>query len=384
MSIGLNEKWFVISGIFMQTITILGIGRIGCLVAQLLAQLKKYRICVIDQNINLETKTILDEAQNIYSVELQLKETKQLSLLLEENKSIAVVSCLPYYLNLMVAKAAKMLSIHYFDLTEDTHVTQEIRAISKNASSAFVPQCGLAPGFINILTNDIASTFTSLDTIKMRVGALPLASNNALKYACTWSIEGLINEYSNLCPAIVNGVKAQLQPLEGLESLFINGEIYECFNTSGGIGTLDETYDARVKNLMYKTIRYPGHCEIMRFLMNDLELNGDHETLLKVLKKIPTTTRDVVIIYLTVIGQKNSEFTEESYIHKIYSSKIGAHNYTAIQITTAASTVAVVQKILENPENYRGFIKQEIFTVDDILSGLFGDFYKNAEKQHVL
>ena len=87
----------------------------------------------------------------------------------------------------------------------------------------------------------------------------------------TWSTDGIINEYGNLCQSIVDGKEVDVLPLEGLEEIEIDGTLYEAFNTSGGLGSLAETYGGSVKTMNYKTIRYPGHCEQMRLLMNGLQ-----------------------------------------------------------------------------------------------------------------
>ena len=202
----------------------------------------------------------------------------------------AVISSLPYYCNVAVAEAARRAGIHYFDLTEDVEVTRAVRRIAEGAAQAFVPQCGLAPGFISIAANELIGHFDELRTVKLRVGALPQHPNNVLKYSLTWSTEGLINEYGNPCEAIVDGRRIEVAPLEGLEEIEIDGTLYEAFNTSGGLGSLGETYGARTQNMDYKTMRYPGHCEQMRLLMNDLKLNHDRGTLKRILENaVPQT-----------------------------------------------------------------------------------------------
>lgn len=137
---------------------------------------------------------------------------------------------------------------------------------------ALVPQCGLAPSFICVLGADMAARFDEVNTIKMRVGALPLYPTNALRYNVTWSVDGLINEYCNPCEIIFNGKSIQVPALEGLESVMIDGI---AFNTSGGLGTLADTLSGRVQDLSYKTLRYPGHAEIMKLLLQGLELAQD-------------------------------------------------------------------------------------------------------------
>ncbi len=111
-------------------------------------------------------------------------------------------------------------------------------------------------------------------------------------------------------------------PLEGLEEIKIDGLTYEAFNTSGGIGSLAETYLGKVKNLSYKTIRYPGHCAKIRFLMNDLKLNHDRDTLKRIFEHaIPKTYQDVVLVYVSVTGTQDESIYRRKLCEKILSEK---------------------------------------------------------------
>jgi len=360
----------------MKSVSVLGSGNIGILVAIFLANTSEYHVYLVDKIFSSKTMDELKDISNITLVTKDITQENDLNEVLVIYKSMAIISCLPYFLNLLVAKAAKNHDIHYFDLTEDVGVTRAIRDISHGANKAFVPQCGLAPGFIGIMAHSMALKFNKLDTIKMRVGALPIAPSNALKYSLTWSTDGVINEYGNLCSAIINGRVVELQPLEGFEMLTIDGDTYECFNTSGGLGTLTETYHNKVQNLTYKTIRYPGHCQIVRLLMNDLKLNENRNTLKEIIENaIPKTLHDVIVIDISVVGIKDNIYTEENYTKKIYGQSIYNKQYTAIQSTTASGVCAVVNKVLTNSKNYKGFIKQEDFTITDILESPFGFCY---------
>jgi saccharopine dehydrogenase-like NADP-dependent oxidoreductase len=209
------------------------------------------------------------------------------------------------------------------------------------------------------------------------VGALPAHPNNALKYALTWSTNGLINQYANPCQGIENGSPAVLQPLEGYETIELDGSSYEAFNTSGGLGTLGETYAGKVKRMNYKTMRYPGHCEKMRFLMNDLELRRDRETLARILENaVPRTLQDVVLLYVSVNGKRAGGFFEESFVSKVYPQKIGNVVWSAIQVTTASSACAVVDLVLQGKVPSRGFVTQESIPLSSFLGNRFGHYYR--------
>jgi saccharopine dehydrogenase-like NADP-dependent oxidoreductase len=267
---------------------------------------------------------------------------------------------------------------HYFDLTEDVEVTRNVRRIAEGAAQAFVPQCGLAPGFISIAANELIGHFDELRTVKLRVGALPQHPNNVLKYSLTWSTEGLINEYGNPCEAISDGRRIEAAPLEGLEEIEIDGTLYEAFNTSGGLGSLGETYGSRVQNMDYKTMRYPGHCSQMRLLMNDLKLNHDRSTLKRILENaVPQTLQDVVVIYVAVTGTQDGELREENYVNKVYPQKIARRLWSAIQVTTASGICAVVDLVLSSGR-FRGFVRQEDFSLVDVLQNRFGRHYADG------
>ncbi len=246
----------------------------------------------------------------------------------------------------LIAEAAKSAGAHYLDLTEDVASTRAVKQLSVGARTAFIPQCGLAPGFITIVASDLAARFDVLHDVRMRVGALPKFPSNALNYNLTWSTDGVINEYCEPCEAIVNGQLRETQPLEELEEFSLDGILYEAFNTSGGLGTLCETLSGKVRNLNYRTIRYPGHAAIMKALLNDLRLRDRRELLKDILENaVPITLQDVVIVFVTVSGLRGGQLMQETYANKIYAAPLGGRVRSAIQITTAGGICAVLDML---------------------------------------
>jgi len=361
----------------MHKVLILGAGKIGALISGLLAESGNYDVTLGDVDASAAEAVVKAHgSRSLRAVALDASDPKALESHFSVNKPHAVVSSLPYYCNPAVAKAARKGNAHYFDLTEDVAVTQGVRRIARGASKAFVPQCGLAPGFISIAANELAKHFDELRSIKLRVGALPQHPNNVLKYSLTWSTEGLINEYGNACEAVVDGKIVDAAPLEGLEEIEIDGTLYEAFNTSGGLGSLAESYGKQCEQINYKTMRYPGHCAQMRLLMNDLKLNSDRATLKRVLEHaVPQTLQDVVIVYAAVAGKQDGELREENYVNKIYPQMIAGRLWSAIQVTTAAGITAVVDLVLASPRKYQGFVAQEQFDLPEILNNRFGQYY---------
>ncbi len=362
----------------MPQVLVLGAGKIGSLTASLLSGVGHYQVHLADLTLDAP-KRLVDELHlpSVTPCALDVRRPEAVTHYVTSHQFDAVISSLPYFCNPVVAELARAQCLHYFDLTEDVHVTRRVKAISEGADRAFVPQCGLAPGYISIVTNDLMGHFESLDTVKMRVGALPVHPSNALKYSLTWSTDGLINEYGNVCFGIEGGKEVPLQPLEGYETIELDGLLYEAFNTSGGLGTLADTYDGRVRTMNYKTLRYPGHCEKIQLLMKDLKLNDDRETLKRILERaIPQTLQDVVLIYASVTGTRQGELFEETYVKKVYPQTILGRLWSAIQVTTASALCAVVDLVLATPTEYRGFITQESFHLQDVLANRFGTCFR--------
>jgi saccharopine dehydrogenase-like NADP-dependent oxidoreductase len=239
-----------------------------------------------------------------------------------------------------------------------------------------MPQCGLAPGFISVVGYDLAKKFDTLRDVNMRVGALPIYPTNALKYNLTWSTDGLINEYLNPCEAIIDGAARETPPLEELEHFLLDGLDYEAFNTSGGLGTLCETLEGKVQNLNYKTVRYPGHCEIIKILVHDLGLGKRRDVLKDVLEKsIPITMQDVVLVFVSVSGQRDGRLAQESFAKKIYAKEVGGKLLSAIQLTTASGICTMVDLLAKGELKGRGFVRQESVTLSQYLANPYGKFY---------
>jgi len=364
----------------MQEILVLGAGKIGALISGLLADCGDYHVQLADKNAGAADDVVTAHGHdNLNAFTFDASDAAALTAHVKKHKPVAIISGLPYYCNIAVAEVARKEKLHYFDLTEDVAVTEEVRKLAEGSDTVFVPQCGLAPGFISIAANEIIQHFDELKSVKLRVGALPQHPNNVLKYSLTWSTDGVINEYGNLCQSIVDGVEVNVLPLEGLEEIEIDGKLYEAFNTSGGLGSLGDTYGGRVKTMNYKTIRYPGHCEQMRLLMNGLKLNHDRGTLKRILENaVPQTLQDVVIIYAAVTGYQDGELREENYVNKVYPELVSGRLWSAIQITTAAGVCSVMDIVMSNPSSYAGFIAQEEFSLTDILENRFGEYYAHG------
>jgi saccharopine dehydrogenase-like NADP-dependent oxidoreductase len=358
----------------MHRVLLLGAGKIGRMIARLLVDSGDYDVIVGDAS-----RAALDRIATrigVKTVNVNVENARELSVALAGRDT--VISALSFYHNPRVAEAALAAGASYFDLTEDVETTRRVRAIADQAKSGqvFMPQCGLAPGFISIVANHLTRRVEKLDCVHMRVGALPQFPTGALKYNLTWSTDGLINEYCNPCDAIHDGRRIEVLPLEGYEQFSLDGVRYEAFNTSGGLGTLCETLDGQVRELNYKTVRYTGHCNQVSLLVNELRLSQRRDLLKDILEHaVPVTFQDVVVTFCTVTGHRDGQLVQITDARKIYHDHIGGENWSAIQITTAAGICAALDLHVAGRLPDRGFLRQEQVDFDEFLANRFGRYY---------
>jgi len=355
-------------------VAVIGAGHIGKLVTRLLH--KKYEVIVYDA---MYSRARDAAGSGVQYGELNVNDKTQLKSVLWDKE--IVVSCCPYFCNERIALAAAETNTSYCDLSEDVSSGKAIERIAfEKVTKSFIPHCGLAPGATQIIASDmVENSLHDVVSVTIRVGALPINPTNALKYNLTWSTNGLINECGNLCEAIIDGRLQELQPLEGYERLNIGDVEYEAFNTSGGLGTLARSLEGKVKRLTYKTLRYPGHRDLMKFLMMDLQLNERRHILEDILEyAIPTTEEDRVVMFISVISKDEGSLRQNTYGKLINHAYISGTHWTAIQIATASSMAAVVDLCLQGKIK-EGFVRQEEISFDDFINNEFGRVYKYGE-----
>src|SRR3954465_2689934 len=325
----------------MHHVLLLGAGKIGTAIAKFLSHTGDFDILVGD--VDETSLGRVHGTPRVQTIKLDSSSQAELELAMRDRQS--VLSALNFSFNPTVARAALNSGVSYFDLTEDVATTRAVKQISGDAKigQIFMPQCGLAPGFVSIAAYHLAKQFDKLESVRLRVGALPQFPTNEMKYNLTWSTDGLINEYGNPCECIHDGQLTEVLPLEGLEHFSLDGIDYEAFNTSGGVGTLCETLDGKVRSLNYKTVRYRGHRDLMAFLMNELRMNDRRAMLKDILENsVPITPQDVVLIFCTATGWKDGYLTQVTDARKVYHGEFMGERCSAIQITTAASICAVL------------------------------------------
>ncbi|MDJ0976807.1 MAG: saccharopine dehydrogenase NADP-binding domain-containing protein [Planctomycetota bacterium] len=358
----------------MKHVLVVGSGRVGRTLTHMLAVSEHYRIRVADAvpDAAAQVATEVGLAVEAFGGSVTDRET-----LLEAMQGVeAVVSAAPFAANPQIAECAKTAGIHYLDLTEDVEVTRRVRELAEGAAVAFVPQCGVAPGFISLAGVHVIDQFDSVSTLTLRVGALPDQPNNRLKYNLTWSTEGLVNEYLHPCESLRLGELTMVQPLEGKEEVVIDGVTYEAFTTSGGVGTLCHSYEGQIQRLDYKTIRYPGHLELIRFLLHDLRFREHPDELVEIFhRSIPATRDDFVIVSVRGLGKIGERYEEKTFWRKIEGQYIAGAFFTGIEISTAAGVAGVLHLLLEGDVPQRGFVKIEDLSYDAFMATPFGSYY---------
>lgn len=354
----------------MASIALIGAGKIGKLAAELIAQQYDVSVHDLDDSRGADFRT----GKAVWGGAVDTRNADDLKRVIE-GKDL-VVSCCPYFCNEDIARAVRELGTSYCDLAEDIKTGMAIEQIAEGATGRFIPHCGLAPGLTQIIASHLVRHHKPVTSVSIRVGALPENPTNALKYNLTWSTDGLINEYGNPCEMLSEGSLKQVEPLEGYERLMVGETELEAFNTSGGLGTLARSLEGKVDELTYKTLRYVGHRDLMKFLMFDLQLNVYREILKQILESaVPTTQQDKVYILVSVVGRSGGSLHEHTYTRVIPHGEINGSHWTAIQITTASSLAAVVELCLEGRIPQTGFVRQEEIDYEAFLSTRTGGLF---------
>ena len=347
-------------------IAVLGLGKVGALAATLLHE-TDFDVTGFD---NRQRRRVLP----FDCRDLDVSSSEALGAALQDFE--AVLSCLPYPLNKGVAATAHRLGLHYFDLTEDVPTTQAIRDLAKTAKGVMAPQCGLAPGFVGIVGAHLAEHFDTVRSIRLRVGALPQHPTGLLGYAFNWSPEGVVNEYLNDCEVIEEGVHKWVSPMEWIETVYVNGVKLEAFTTSGGLGTMCETYDGRVENLDYKTMRYPGHMSLMNFFFHELLMREQRDVAGQILTHAkPPVDDDVVYVHVSAEGHADGRLEREEFVRAYTPIDVAGESRTAIAWTTSASVCAVIQMVRDGSLPAQGFLKQEDIPLAAFLKTSTGALY---------
>jgi lysine 6-dehydrogenase len=285
----------------------------------------------------------------------------------------SAISCVNYWYNAELSLAAIEAQTNFCDLGGNNLIVDRQLALDKRAKKAginIIPDCGLAPGMVSILAKHGADQFEKIEEIHIRVGGLPQNPKPPLDYQLVFSVEGLINEYVEKARVIRNGKIEEIKAMTELETLsFENFPALEAFQTSGGTSTLPETFLGKIKELDYKTIRYAGHCDKFKTMI-DLGLCSSEEILVdhakvtprKVLgellqKNLPADEPDYVLVRLEFTGKISGETKHLRY--DIVDRFDEETNLSAMMRTTAFPASIIAQMMGNGDVKTRGATPQE-------------------------
>ena len=291
-------------------------------------------------------------------------------------KADIILDCLPGAQAPRLAQYAKDYKCHYANLTEYVKETDMVTEIAKDAETGFILQTGLAPGYINIIAHHLYKKFAKqhgvevVDNIDMKVGALSKHARAPYFYAFTWSPIGVATEYIKDAVVVEDFKTSKIPSLSATKKIIIDGIEYEDDFTSGGAADLPKALEGKVKNLNYKTLRFPGHYKWAKSVIENTPADVDPvENLNKLmLDTIPAVEDDVVVVFASVKGKdKNGVLRAiEKSIH-VYPSKIGKITLRAIQTTTAAPLCEAALILLNG--KHKGAVFQSQIDTDTFLNG---------------
>lgn len=285
----------------------------------------------------------------------------------------SAISCVNYWYNESLSRAAIETGTNFCDLGGNNYVVDEQLALDAEARAAginIIPDCGLAPGMVSILAVHGAKGFDEVEEIHIRVGGLPQHPKPPLNYQLVFSVEGLINEYIEAARVIRDGQISEVESMTEVEELFFEGfPPLEAFQTSGGTSTLPETFLGSVRELDYKTIRYAGHCEKFKTMI-DLGLCSSDEIVVDYQKiaprkvfaellqrNLPADGPDYVLIRLDFAGTRDGKAKKLRF--DMVDRQDEQTGLSAMMRTTAFPASIIAQMMARGEVVMRGATPQE-------------------------
>jgi saccharopine dehydrogenase-like NADP-dependent oxidoreductase len=323
-------------------VCIFGAGEIGTALASLLTRSEGFAVKVIDPS-----EDALDRLRKRHlNVKLQLSNGADSARAALTEQDIAVAA-VPEGAVKDVALAALAADVHYLDFT---CTTDEVKTTLAQLSErrAVLSGCGVSPGFVGNIACSLLSAFSPVTDLTIRVGANPTVRTNRLGYGQIWNLDGLISEYTRPSAAIRDGQVTWIEPLEGLETLTIDGVTYEGFTTAGGLGDLSIFGEVMPRNVTFKTIRYPGHLDYMRFLLDDLGLRHRRDMLRSLLANgLPIIEDDVLLLVLTARGLRGRQPVEKT-AHYRFAANPGLHAFNALTSVAVGYAATLLSLLLHD------------------------------------
>jgi len=345
-------------------ITIFGAGPIGLALAGALVSVGGFDICIVDQ-----TDELLDPARD-----LKLPVTLCVATTPDRRESVLagrdlVVAAVPDHAVAGIAALAAEMGVHYLDFSRATPTV--LGALQPLASKrAVLNGCGASPGLVDALTADLIRSFPQATDLVIRFGALPRFPANRLGYGRIWNIDGLMDEYLLPSTAIRAGREVTLPSLEEYERFTIDGVNYEAFMTSGGIGDLGRM-SGSLQNMTFKTIRYPGHLDYMRLLIDDLDLRNRRYALKGLLANgLPIIDDDVVLVFITARGEENHQRVERSTLKRLAPALQG-NKFNALTRVAAGYAAYLLTLLSQGALPDHGFIDHRQIAIEPALKSAY-------------
>ncbi|MCB1025245.1 MAG: saccharopine dehydrogenase NADP-binding domain-containing protein [Acidobacteria bacterium] len=355
-------------------ILVLGAGRMGYGAAYDLAynSPEVSGITVADQDLEKATRLAADlNSPLITAVRLDVSDSEKTIALMENHDS--AISCVNYWFNLDLSKIAIKTKTNFCDLGGNNSIVDGQLSLDEEAKAAdinIIPDCGLAPGMVSVLAMHGAMKFDEVEEIHIRVGGLPQVPKTLLEYQLVFSVEGLINEYIEKARVIRQGEIIEIESMTECEALSFDGfPKLEAFQTSGGTSTLPDTFLGKVNELDYKTIRYAGHCDKFKTMI-DLGLCSSEDMLIDEInikprrvfgelltKHLPADEPDFVLVRLEFVGKQGEESMRLRY--DIVDKQDERTGLSAMMRTTSFPASIIAQMMAKGEVSARGATPQE-------------------------
>lgn len=346
-------------------VSIFGAGKIGTALAVTLSESPDFSLEIIDRS-----DEALDplRALHIDATLRTFRHPEELPALLT-GRDVAVAA-VPEAAVTEIAQAAARAKVHYLDFCCASEKTRDILG-ELSTRRAILNGCGVSPGMIGNVACGLLDVASGVTDLTIRVGAVPRYPTNRLGYGQIWNVDGLIDEYTRPSAAIRDGHIVTLPPLEEHGKLSIDGINYEEFITSGGIEDLSIFSEFAPKNVTFKTIRYPGHLDYMRFLMDDLGLRARRDMLRSLLcNGLPVIEDDILLLMVTARGNRGRQPTERTACYR-FSPDATRGTFNALTSVATGYAATLLSLLHHGQIASTGFIEHHRIDTQSLLSGLF-------------
>lgn len=342
-------------------VIIFGAGNIGSALAAYLSKDESFAVDVVDPSEHaLDRLKALDLPVSLHHAHHQ----EQISQLLAGKD--AVVAAVPERAIATIAKAAASARKHFLDFSPlQPAAKRELEPLARER--VVLNGCGVSPGIVENIAHGLVLRSAPVHDLTIRVGSIPRYPTNRLGYGQIWDIDGLIDEYTKSCEALRDGQITQIAPLEGKEHIVVDGVGYEAFTTSRGLQNIEPFRGSGVRNVTFKTLRYPGHLDYMRFLLEDLGLKARRDMLKSLLLNgLPMIDDDLLVIFVTAVGERELRKTEASLSYKFRAnSAVGPFN--AITSVAAGYASELLSLLRRGELGTHGFVPHHAITIQNLL-----------------